>query len=234
MFYVQQKDVVVPGDLLAEGDVEAPPTLTYREGGRVYASVPAIVEIKNNRLIVTPLELTYIPKPGDVTIGIVVDIGNTYWAVDLNSPYKGQLPVNETMLKQTQWTFDMLRKYLDVGDYVITKVLAFDRNKDPLLTARGKDLGKVTEGKIVEVRLSRVPWIIGRRRSMIEAIAKETGTEIFVADNARVLVKGPSKEAEDLAVLAIKYIEKRGFKPPSVREVVEFIRGEKEKLGVQG
>ena len=231
IIYVQQKDLVIPGDLIAEGPIQAPMTYTYREGNRIYASVPGIVEVRDNRIVLIPFEPTYLPKPGDTVIGIVKDIGNTYWVIDINSPYEGQLPVSETMLKQLQWTFDMLRKYLDIGDYVILKVLCFDRNRDPLLTAKGKDLGKIMSGKIIESRVLRAPWMTAKKRALLEAIARETKTNILVADNARVLVRGSSREDEDLAVLAIKYIDKHGFKPPSTREVIEFIRNEREKRG---
>ncbi len=231
-FYVQQKDIVLPGDLIAEGPVEYSTMFIYKEEEKHYASVPGFIEIKNNRIYLTPIEQAYVPRVNDVVIGIVTDIGNTYWMVDLNSPYEGQLPLNETPLKQTHTLGDALRKYLDIGDYVIVKIIAFDRNRDPLLSLKGRDLGKITGGKIVEVKLSKIAWILGKKKSMIEAIAKETGTNIMVTNNGRIWITGKDGVVEDIAVLAIKRIEKTGFKPPTIKEMIEFIRAEKEKRGV--
>ena len=225
--YVQQQDIVVPGDLIAEGDVELMSVFLYKYQGKVYASVPGIVEHRNYKLYFTPFELAYIPKQNDIVIGMVVDIGTTYWSIDINSPYKAQLPASETIFKQTS-TFDNLIKYLDVGDFIVARVLSFDRNRDPVLSAKGKELGKIVEGKIIEVKLTRIPWIMGKKKTMIEAIAKETGTRILVANNARIWVKGDSREDEDLAILAIKKIESWGLSPPTITQIIDFIKEQKE------
>ncbi len=235
---VGEGDVVLPGDVLAVGDVDFNTPFAYRDGDVIRAAVPGVVEIRKidrngkdvEKVYLKPFDLTYIPRPGHMVIGMVIDIGTTYWVVDINSPYNAQLPVGETIMKHTGG-YDTLRRYLDVGEYILAEILSFDRNRDPIISAKGKNYGKILDGKVIEVRLSRVPWIVGKKKSMIEAIERETGARIVIADNARIWIKGPDRRSEDLVVLAIKNIEQtKRVKPPSVEEIVDYIRKEKEEV----
>jgi exosome complex component RRP4 len=232
IIYVQQKDIVLPGDLIAEGNVEYNTIYIYSVNGKHYSSILGIVEVKDNKIMLTPIEQAYIPRPNDIVIGIVEDIGNTYWMVDLNSPYEGQLPISETPLKQPYPIGDLMRKYLDIGDYVIVKILVFDRNRDPLISMKGSGLGKITTGKVIDYRVSRIRFLKRRGKPLLEAIARETKTNIMVANNGRIWVSGESGELEDIAILALKKIERTSFSPPSAEALVEFIREEKERRGV--
>jgi len=230
VLYVQQRDIVLPGDLLAEGKIEANSVYIYREGNKYYSSIVGIVEVKEDKITLIPIEHAYIPKPNDLVVGLITDVGPTYWSVDINSPYEGQLPVGETLLRQTQATVDTLRKFLSIGDHVVLKVLSFDRLRDPVLSMRGKGLGKITDGKVIELSSRIANALLYKRRSLVEAVAKETETNIFIGNNARVWIVGKDSINEDLAVLALKKIEASDLSI-STLELVELIRKEKEKRG---
>ena len=220
---VQQRDFVVPGDPIARGSVEASSPFLYREKDTIYACVAGIVEIKGSKITLIPFQLHYLPKPNDLVIGIVKDIGPTYWVIDINSPYEAQLPLSETLFKQLS-PHETLRKFFDTGDYILARVLSFDRNRVPLITTKCKECGKIIEGKVVEVNPSRISWIIGRKGSIIDAISSETKTKIVVGDNARIWVRGRDSASEDLAILAIKRVESLGLRITSPTQIVEFIR----------
>jgi len=225
---VQQKDVVVPGDPVARGDVEPDSPYLYKEGDTVYACVTGILEVRDTKLIVTPLQARYIPKPDDLVIGLVEDVGPTYWVVDINSPYEAQLPVSELPVKQPP--FEALRRLLEVGDYILAKVVAAGRNRMPLLSLKCKECGKVTSGKVIEVNLASLKRLVGKRGGVIEAICNEAGVKIFVGSNGRVWIKGESRFDEDLAAFTIKQIESGRLGVVTPQVVAEFIRKQRESV----
>ncbi len=234
---VEPRSIVLPGDVLAEGsDVQPGSIYIERVGDKLVATITglAVVEERDGKKIVSiiPLEGAYIPKPGDIVIGLVEDIGITHWEVDIASPYKGVLTVQEVLDRPFNPATDSLKRYLDVGDYIVAKVLAFDRARDPLLTIKGEGLGRITEGAIVEIKPSRVARVIGKKGSMINMLTRETGCHILVGQNGRILVKCPNKELEEVAVLSIKKIEEEAHTTGLTERVRAFIREERERRGV--
>ncbi len=236
--YVSNRQVVVPGDPIAEGDdviVESP--LIEKVGNRYYAVVIGLVTVSQEegkvKIGLIPLEGAYIPKPGDIVVGVVEDIGLTHWEVDIRSPYRGILTIQEVLDRPFNPATEQLQKYFDVGDYVVAKVAAFDRTRDPLLTVKGKGLGRVTEGVVVEIKPSRVPRVIGKKASMINMLVSETGCDFVVGQNGRILVKCPNKDLEEIAVLALRMIEREAHTTGLTDRVREFIRRERERRGVK-
>ena len=232
--YVNSRDLVTPGDILAEGNVEV---LNYpyviKEGNYVVSTVVGLVDIQNNNKVgVIPLEGFYYPKEGDMVIGIVEEIGVTHWEVNIRAPYKGVLTASDFLGRPFNPAQEDLSKYLNVGDVIIAKIESFDRTRDPLLTVKGKDLGKVTEGTIIEVDPSRVPRIIGKKKSMLNVLTSETGCNVVVAQNGRVLIKCPSEELEAILILAIKKIEREAHTSGLTERIREFILEQKILRGV--
>ncbi len=235
--HVSPRSIVVPGDLIAEGDdVEAESLFIEKRGKKFYATITGLVSVEQTddkyKINIIPLEGAYIPRPGDIVIGLVEDIGLTHWEIDISSPYKGILTVQEALDKPFNPVTDSLKRYLDVGDYVVAKVIAFDRARDPLLTIKGKGLGRITEGSIVEIKPSRVPRLIGKKGSMVNMLIKETGCEILVGQNGRILIKCPNKDIEEVLILSIKKIEAEAHTTGLTERVREFIRKERERRGV--
>lgn len=235
--HVGPRSIVVPGDLIAEGDdVEAESLFIEKRGKKFYATITGLVNVEQvddkYKINIIPLEGAYIPRPGDIVIGLVEDIGLTHWEIDISSPYKGILTVQEALDKPFNPVTDSLKRYLDVGDYVVAKIIAFDRARDPLLTIKGKGLGRVTEGSIVEIKPSRVPRVIGKKGSMVNMLIKETGCEILVGQNGRILIKCPNKDIEEVLILSIKKIEAEAHTTGLTERVREFIRKERERRGV--
>ena len=65
---VKDKDVVVPGEILATGMDSLPGIGTYREGENIIASRLGLVHIDGRTLKLIPLSGRYIPKKGDTII----------------------------------------------------------------------------------------------------------------------------------------------------------------------
>ena len=207
VLYFSQREIVVPGQLLAKGPYK-PGNNVFSVGQNIYSTVVGLAELKNNTINVIPLKRTYIPSPGDLVIGKITNVGVTSWQVDIASPYIAILQASDAFLKPIDVTKEDLRKYFDVGDYIIAKVLTFDRTRDPLLTVKEAGCGRIDKGVVVEINPSKVPRIIGRKGSMISLIKSKLNVEIVVGKNGRIWIYSENPKAEEFAVRIIKRIER--------------------------
>ena len=205
--YVEKKQLVAPGEILAEGRYLSGEN-THREGERVYSSKVGVVEIVGDRLGVIPLKGPYIPHVGDVVVGRIVDIAMSGWIVDIDAPYPALLPASETFGHRGPRGRVDLSRIFNIGDLVVSEVLAFDRTRDPLITAKGPGLGKIASARIIQLSPTKVPRLIGRKGSMISLLKKGTGANIIVGQNGMVLVSGKSPDSENAAIRAIRMVER--------------------------
>jgi exosome complex component RRP4 len=226
MFYFENRQIVTPGELLADGNYVAGNN-TYKVGSKIYATRLGLVEYEGKNVQVVALNTVYIPSPGDQVIGKIEDVNINGWTVDINSPYKAVLRANEALSKPFKQQKDDLTSFLDVGDLILAKVIAFDRTIDPILTIREPGLGKITQGQIVKVSPAKIPRIIGRKASMINMLKKETECKITVGQNGIILISGPSPENERLAILAIEKIAQEAHTSGLTDRIAEMIRREK-------
>ncbi len=231
-----QRRLVLPGELIARGDYKLQPrdyAYVYVDGDKIYAAVPCVVDIKDKEIHIIPLETIYVPKPGDLVIGLVETFMLTHWEVDINSPYTAVLHASNVLGRPFIPSKDDLKEYLAPGDYVLAKVEVFDRTRDPVLTVRGdRKLGKITEGKIIEIKPSRIPKVIGKKGSMLNIIKGDTGCDVEVGANGRIWIRCPNKDLEDIVTLAINLIEKEAFTPRLAEKVRVLIADEKHERGL--
>ncbi|MEM2988913.1 MAG: exosome complex RNA-binding protein Rrp4 [Candidatus Bathyarchaeia archaeon] len=221
---IGRREIVVPGDLLAEGDLR-PGDNVLREGDRIYALKVGLVDLEGDRVSVVPLKGCYFPRPGDLVIGRIVEAGLTGWEVDILAPYPALLPMSETYTKGQASKTD-LSTIFSTGDLVMAKVIAFDRTRDPLLTAKGPGLGKAFGNRVVRISPMKIPRLIGRKGSMITMLKRETGCRIIVGQNGVVLISGRDDRAERAVVEAIYKIEREAHTQGLTDEIKEMVRKE--------
>ena len=202
----EPKQVVAPGELLAEGDHLLGDN-SFKVGTRIFSACIGIFEVDGNRVTVVPLKGGYFPRVGDLVGGRIVDVGLSGWTVDIRAPYEAMLPASETPGPRGPRRRDLSESF-DVGDMVLSQVLAFDRTRDPLLTVKGPGLGKISTGRVVEISAAKIPRLIGRKGSMISMLKRETGCQITVGQNGVIMVWGKSPESERVAVEAIYMVER--------------------------
>lgn len=229
--FFERKQLVVPGDLIAEDDYLAGEN-TYAEGKRIYASRIGIVDYENKKVNVVALRAFYIPKVGDTVIGTVVETGFNGWTVDINSPYRAILRASDVLGRPFRPQRDDLSQVLDIGDLVVAKITSYDRAHDPQLTVAEPGLGKITRGQTVKITPTKVPRVIGRKGSMISMIKQETGCQIILGLNGIVLVTGKTPEDEQMAIIAINKIEEESHTSGLTDRITQMLREMKEK-GVQ-
>jgi len=228
--FFERRQIVTPGDLLAEGDYIAGEN-TYKEGNRIYAARIGLVEYEDRKVSVVALRAFYIPRVGDTVIGTVVEVGFSGWTVDINAPYLAILRASDVLNRPFKPQKDDLTEVLDVGDLVVAKIVSYDRTHNPQLSVDEPGLGKITRGQIVKITPTKIPRVIGKKGSMISMIKQETGCHIILGHNGIILITGKSLEDEELAMMAIHKIEEESHTTGLTDRISQMIRKEKEKRG---
>ncbi len=203
---IKEREVVVPGETIAEGMDFLPGFGTYRNKDKIISSRVGLLYVDKRALKVIPLSGRYIPKRNDTIIGKIIDVTLSGWRVDINSAYTGMI-----MLKDGTSEFinrgEDLTQYYNLGDYVVTKIINVTSQKLVDLSMKGPGLRKLSGGRIIKVNSFKVPRIIGKQGSMISMIKQQTGCRIIVGQNGLVWLYG-EPEKEVLAIKAIRKIER--------------------------
>jgi len=201
--YFQKREVVVPGQLLAEGRYRAS-FGTYDEDGKIFSSLVGLAELRGNTVKVVALEGAYIPKEGDLVIGTINIVAGNNWKVNIGGPYGASLHANNALRRPYS---EDISEYMDIGDVIAAEVIAFDRGSGPFLGMKGRGLRVLQGGMILNVSSAKIPRIIGRRGSMINMIQDHLNIETMVGQNGRIWIRAPSTEILRLAIKAFKTIE---------------------------
>jgi exosome complex component RRP4 len=227
--FFEKKQVVTPGELLAEGDYLTGEN-TYMEENKIYASRIGLVDLDNKKVNVVALRAFYVPKMGDIVIGTVKEVGFNGWTVDIKAPYTALLRASDVLSRPFKPQNDELSQVLNGGDLIVAKIASYDRAHDPQLTVGEPGLGKITRGQIMQVTPTKIPRVIGRKGSMISMIKQETGCQIILGLNGVILVTGKTPEFEELAMAAIKKIEEESHTSGLTDRITQLLKEEKAKL----
>lgn len=202
---VKDREVVVPGELLAIGMDYLPSFGTYRNGDKILASKLGVINIEGKVLKLIPLAGRYIPRRNDVIIGRITEILMSGWRLETNCAYSAVLPLKDGSSEYIAKGAD-LRRYFDMGEYIVTMITQVTSQKLIDVTMKGPGLRKLKGGRIIEVNTHKVPRIIGKQGSMVSLLKNATNCRIIVGQNGLVWIQGQPKD-EILAVEAIKKIE---------------------------
>src|SRR3990170_959333 len=227
MFF-EKKQLVTPGELLAEGDYLAGEN-TYMEANKIYASRIGLADTENKKVNVVALRAFYVPKIGDIVIGTVTEVGFNGWTIDIKAPYSAMLRASEVLSRQFKPQADELSQVLNAGDLIVAKIASYDRAHDPQLTVGKPGLGKITRGQIMKVTPTKIPRVIGKKGSMISMIKQETCCQIILGVNGVILVTGKNPADEDLAMMAIRKIEEESHTTGLTDRVTQLLKEEKSK-----
>jgi exosome complex component RRP4 len=116
-----------------------------------------------------------------------------------------------------------MKKRFAPGDLVTTRIIAFDRTRDPMLTIQERDLGKISHGKFLKISSTRVPRLIGKRGSMIQTIEQATQTKILIGQNGILVVSGKNDEGIGLAFKAIKMVEEEAHTSNLTQKIKDLL-----------
>ncbi|MBD3208898.1 RNA-binding protein [Candidatus Woesearchaeota archaeon] len=218
---VQDKEVVVPGQVVATGMEYLPADGAYRLDDEIRANRLGLIKIEGKVIKSIPLTGVYLPQKNDVVVGRVIDILMSGWRLDINSPYSAVLPIKDA-------TFDFiakgadLTKYFDLDDYVVAKIIQVTSQNLVDVTCKGQGLHKLDGGRILKVGPHKVPRIIGTKGSMITMVKKATNCRVIVGQNGRIWLSG-EPDKEHVAVKAIKMIEDLAHTVGLTEQVKSFL-----------
>lgn len=225
VFY-ENRQLVTPGDLLAENDYISGEN-TYKESNKIYATRVGLFGHEDKRVYVVALKSFYLPVVGDTIIGKVLEVTLGGWIVDIRAPYVAMLRASDALERSFKPQKDDLPSIFDVGDHIVAKIVAYDRTRDPLLTVLERGLGKIARGQVIEITPTKIPRVIGKQGSMVNMIKQETGSQITIGQNGRILVSGKSPEDERLAIMAIRKIDEEAHTSGLTDRVTEMLKKEK-------
>lgn len=202
---VKDKDIAVPGEVLAEGIGFVPGFGTWRDGDVIRAQRLGLVSVDNKVVRLIPLSGAYIPKLNDRVIGKVVDVLLTGWRLEINSPYSAVLTMKDATSEFIVRGADLTQFY-KLDDFVVTKITNVTSQKLIDVTMKGPGLRKLQSGRVIVVNPQKVPRIIGKEGSMVTMIKEATGCNIIVGQNGWVWLEG-EPEQEALVAGTIRKIE---------------------------
>jgi len=219
-----ERKVVIPGEMIIEGEDYLPGELTEKRDGQIYSLRYGLAEEHNNLVKVIPLSGPYNPRRGNVIIGKVEMVLGNGWLIDFGYADNGFLNIMEVPKYVNK---DEMDSVLTIGDMVLAKIWSISkRGIDLSLKSRG--LGKIEEGIVFEVNANKVPRIIGKEGSMIKLIKQNTGCDITVGQNGAVLIQGETVEAELFAKKAILFIAENSYIQGLTAEVTKWFEENKQ------
>lgn len=217
-----KRKYVVPGDVITTGPYRPEQNVTMA-GNAIAATAIGISEIYDNGVKVIPLAGKYFPKINDLVIGKVISHTSLSWELDINSAYVGFLPAQDVFGRDFSAHADELASKLILGDLVAARIANFDRTRDPLVTIADRDLGKIDSGEMIEISPSKVPRLIGKRGSMIQAIEEATDVGVTIGQNGWVVVAGEDPDGLLKAKKAIQMVDKQAHLANLTDKVKEML-----------
>lgn len=204
---IQDRQIAVPGEVLAEGMEYLPAQGTYRQGEVIRANILGLARVEGKVIKLIPLSGRYVPKVGDVVVGQVDDILMSGWRLNINCAYSAVLPLKDATPQYIEKGED-LTKWFALGDWMVTKISNVTSQKLIDVSMRGPGLKKLVGGRVFTVGAQKVPRIIGKEGSMLSMIKQATGCRVVVGQNGAVWISG-QPEREHIAVSAIRMIEQQ-------------------------
>lgn len=224
---VKDKEIVVPGEPLAQGMSFLPGPGTYREGDRILAQRLGMVSVEGKVVKLIALSGRYSPKIKDKVIGKVIDVLMTGWRLDIASPYSAVMTLKDATSEFIPRGAD-LTQYYGLGDSVVCQIVNVTSQKLIDVSMKGPGLRKLRGGRFIEVSPLKVPRIIGKDGSMVGMIKNATKCEIIVGQNGIIWFDG-APEMEVIAVNAVKKICDEAHLGGLTQRIADFL---KERTGV--
>lgn len=202
-----ERKIVIPGEIITQGDDYLPGDGTEKKEGKIIAMRYGLAEESNRLVKVISLSGVYQPRKGNVVIGKVENITFYGWVIDLDAPENAFLPLQEVPKYVNK---DGLAEVLDIGEMTVAKIVGIgSRGID--LTIKSNGLGRIDEGIIIKINSNKVPRVIGKEGSMINIIKKESGCNITVGQNGLIWIRGDNVESELLVKKAINFVTEKSF-----------------------
>lgn len=176
------------------------------EGGKTFTTVIGMLDEEKGSFV--PLETVWYPRQGDFVIGIVENVKNNVSTMNLSSPFRGLILPPRRSFGRDRGGFGRDREEerqeeMQVGDIASAFVREVKRESDQIILILERPR-KLFGGKVMAVRPSKVPRIIGKMNTMLKQLEAGTHSSILVGLNGVVWLKGGDTL---LAIKAINQIQ---------------------------
>jgi exosome complex component RRP4 len=215
-----QKQIVIPGEVIIEGNDYLPSDGAYREGKLVLAKRFGIVSINDKYVRVIAVSGGYFPRRGNTIIGTVTDLTMRGWVLDIGGVTTAFLPVSEVprFINKNE-----LQDFLDYGDTIVAKIWDISpRGIDVSIKQRGN--GKINGGMIHQINPNKVPRVIGKEGSMVKLIRNATNCNLTVGQNGKIWINGDSVEDEIKTTELIQFVVENSSTSGLTERVESHIR----------
>ena len=194
------RKIVLPGDIIAENPLRLDHTIV--ENGKTCSTVTGIYDDEKNTFI--PMEGLWYPTPGEKIVGIVEEAKLNTDVIGLNAPYKGLVisKFSETSMVN--------------GDIIEAVVKELDKTGTVILSRPRVLFG----GKVIAIKSSKVPRLLGKQDTMIRQITEKTKSSISVGMNGLIWIKGGDS---DLATTAIMRIQDESHIPGLTERIAKML-----------
>ncbi|MDE1868776.1 MAG: hypothetical protein KGH60_02310 [Candidatus Micrarchaeota archaeon] len=179
------REIVLPGDLLEEKPVRM--ENAFVENNKTYAKVLGMYDKEHSSLIA--LEGVYQPRIDDVVVGIISEVKNKVYEVDLAFFGRCLLIAGK---------YD--RETYKQGDVVEAVIKNIEDRKTIILT----DARPLSGGTILQVKPTKIPRIIGKGSTMIRQISDLAKCHVVVGKNGTVWMRGGNVALATEAILTIE------------------------------
>lgn len=222
---IEERQLVVPGEELADGMDYLPGDGAFREKDKILSFKVGLAHIDNRLLKVIPLGGRYMPKEGDVVIGQIVEVGMFGWRIDFGWPFFASLPLKEGSREYIPSGAD-LTQYHKIGDYIACKMIRVSGNKIIDVSMKYPGAKTLSNGRLIKVKPTRVPRIIGKQGSMVTLVKDKTGCFIIVGQNGYIWLYGGEPDKQLLASRAIRMIEEEAHEGGLTEKIEAFLAKE--------
>ena len=199
-----ERVIVIPGQLVSEERKKAGDHVFVREG-KMYSDALGILYDAPDVVFVVPLSGKYLPRSGDLIIGIIRGEKFALYEVEINSLY------SSILLKR-----DLPENYR-LGAVISAKIGRVNEMNEADVEFPRMFFG----GEVIQVSPVKVPRIIGKNGSMLAVLKEGTGTNFMIGRNGYVWMKDGNIP---LAIKAIEKIEREAHAHNLTHAMEEFLQ----------
>ncbi len=211
--------LVTPGEAIGASSGVRAGTGTLKQGNEIISTKLGWAKENNGVVFVDPIYSAYLPRSGDLVIGIVESVRNNLWFAEVNGPFNGLLPMS---LAPWKVEFGAAREHMDIGDVMLARVQEVDEAHNIVITMKGVGLRKLKEGTVLDLPVNLVKLVRSDNDSILNSLKEASDCRIIVADNGRMWVDG-SPENISMVRDAIDLLKSSGHMSNVTDVISQFV-----------
>jgi len=182
--------LVTPGQVIGSVSGKRTGTGTFTAGEEIIATRLGWVRDNEGVISVDAVNTFYLPRSGDLVVGIVESVRNNLWFAEINGAFNGLLPMS---LAPWKVEFGAAREHMDVGDCILARVQEVDETHNVVLTMKGVGLRKLNDGVVLELAPNHTEKFANSSLDILKRLRDASDCRIIPAQNGRIWVDGDSE-----------------------------------------